>query len=88
MQYLKRKYEFPEGMKHTTPQIWGAQRVTNIMSPKKNTKCEDKVLRGAREKRQITYKGVTPKIRNTVDISTGTRSPVEENHLSKKKQKR
>ena len=67
--------------KEITIQIQEAQRVPYRISPKRNTprhilikltkiKHKEKVLKAAREKQQITYKGIP--IRLTADLSAET----------------
>ena len=72
---------FPNMGKEITTQVQEAQRVPYRINPRKNTlrhtviklakiKDKEKLLKAAREKRQITYKG-TP-IRLTADFSAET----------------
>ena len=72
---------FPNMGKEIAPQVQEAQRVPGRINPRRNTprhivikltkiKCKEKLLKAAREIRQITYEG-TP-IRLTADFSAET----------------
>ena len=72
---------FPNMGKEIANQVQDAQRVPYRISPKKNTlrhiliklskiKCKEKILKAAREKQKITYKGIP--IRLTADFSAET----------------
>ena len=67
--------------KETVNKVQEAQRVLGIINPRRNTprhiviklmkiKDKDKILKAAREKQQITYKGAP--IRLSTDFSTET----------------
>ena len=71
--------DFPHMGKESLTQIQEAQRVPYKINPRRNTprhilikltKIKDKILKAAREKKQITYKG-TP-IRLSADVSAET----------------
>ena len=62
-------------------QVWGAQKAPNRINPRRNTpryillklskiKYKEKILKAAREKQQITYKGIP--IRLAADLSAET----------------
>ena len=72
---------FPKTGKETATQVQETQKVPYRISPKRNTprhilikltkiKHKEKVLKAAREKQQITYKGIP--IRLTADLSGET----------------
>ena len=72
---------FPNMGKETVNQVQEVQRVPHRIIPRRNTprhilikpsklKYKEKVLKAAREKQQITYKGIP--IRLTADLSAGT----------------
>ena len=72
---------FPNMGKEIINQLQEAQRVPHRINPRRNTprhiviklskiKCKEKILKAAREKQRITYKG-TP-IRLTADLSAET----------------
>ena len=72
---------FPKMGKEIVNQVQEAQRVPYRMNPRRNTprhvllklsklKYKDKILKAAREKQQITYKGIP--IRLTADLSAET----------------
>ena len=67
--------------KEIVNQVQEAQRVPYRINPRRNTprhiliklskfKCKEKILKEAREKQQITYKGIL--IRLTADLSAET----------------
>ena len=72
---------FPNTGKEIVNQVQEAQRVPYRINQKRNTprhiliklskiKCKEKILKAAREKQQIAYKGIT--IRLTADFSAET----------------
>ena len=72
---------FPNMGKEIVNQVQEAQRVPYRINPRRNTprhiliklskfKCKEKILKEAREKQQITYKGIL--IRLTADLSAET----------------
>ena len=72
---------FPNLAKETDIQVQEAQRVPNKMNPKRPTprhiiirllkvKDKERILKAAREKQLVTYKGIP--IRLSVDFSTET----------------
>ena len=72
---------FPNMGKETATQVQEAQRVPYRINPRKNTprhmliklskiKYKEKILKAAREKQQITYKGIPIKL--TADLSAET----------------
>ena len=73
--------DFPNRGKETVNQVQAVQRVPHRINPRRNTtrhiliklskiKCKEKILKAAREKQQITYKGIP--IRLTADLSAET----------------
>ena len=75
------KKQFPNLMKEIDTQIQGAQRIPSKMDPKRTTprhviikmpkvKNKERILKTAREKQRVTYRGV--RIRPSVDFSKET----------------
>ena len=71
-------------VKEIVNQVWEAQRVPYRINPRRSTprhiliklstiKYKEKILKAAREKQQITYKGIP--IRLTADLSAETLQP-------------
>ena len=79
--FFKIQFYFPKMGKEIATQVQETQRVPNRINPRRNTprhilikltkiKHKEKILKAAREKQQITYKGIP--IRITADLLTET----------------